>query len=233
MKAAGAGGAGTMKGKVKRDPGAMAKAGKAKAPAAARIQGPKRTGGTFSRLSGGKMSAGAGKRGKARAARVEAMAGMRKMLGRVKPGKSAEPLSTGGTLAARASLKRARAKAGAGAGPAQRGAVTRANTYAKASKARNTRSLKGGEKAGVMKAGGSAAKKPANRVSASPRRLNDSEKVAREVMTDKRFRSDRKRIAEMVRRGVSRDTDFVALVSRVKGKQGTGSMGRVKASRRR
>lgn len=164
MKAAGGGGDGVIRGRAARTVAGqkvMGKLAKRPEPAKAapkaapqRIEGPMRTGGTRSRLSGRKMSEGAGKRGKAREERQAAMAGMRQMLGRVKPAQSAEPLSTGGTLRARASLTRARAKAGAeGASSAQRGAATRANTYAKASVQRNTVRMKaqGAGGAGVMK----------------------------------------------------------------------------------
>jgi hypothetical protein len=96
------------------------------------------------------MNEGAGKRGKARQQRQQTMAIQRQMLGRIKPGKSAEPLSTGGTLAARASLRRARAKAGPGASPAQRGAVKRAGTYLKASKERNRAAVKGAASRGTV-----------------------------------------------------------------------------------
>jgi hypothetical protein len=96
------------------------------------------------------MNEGAGKRGKARQQRRQTMAIQRQMLGRIKPGKSAERLSTGGTLAARASLRRARAKAGPGASPAQRGAVKRAGTYLKASKKRNRAAVKGAASRGTV-----------------------------------------------------------------------------------
>ena len=161
MKAAGGGGDGVIRGRTARTVAGqkvMGKLAKRPEPAKAapkaapqRIEGPMRTGGTRSRLSGRKMSEGAGKRGKAREERQAAMAGMRQMLGRVKPAQSAEPLSTGGTLRSRASLTRARAKAGAeGASSAQRGAATRANTYAKASVQRNTVRMKGGGMAGTI-----------------------------------------------------------------------------------
>lgn len=42
------------------------------------------------------------------------------------------------------------------------------------------------------------------------------EGIANDVMTDKAFKSDKARIAEMVRRGVPPDTDFVALVADAK-----------------
>ena len=115
-----------------------------------RIRAPKTGGVSRARLSGQKMNEGAGKRGAARQQRQQTMAIQRQMLGRVKPGKSAEPLATGGTLAARASLKRARAKAGQGASPAQRGAVTRAGTYLKASKERNRAVVKGAKPGGTV-----------------------------------------------------------------------------------
>ena len=115
-----------------------------------RIKAPKIGGVSRARLSGQKMNEGAGKRGKARQQRQQTMAIQRQMLGRIKPGKSAEPLSTGGTLAARASLRRARAKAGPGASPAQRGAVKRAGTYLKASKERNRAAVKGAASRGTV-----------------------------------------------------------------------------------
>lgn len=115
-----------------------------------RIKAPKVGGVSRARLSGQKMNEGAGKRGKARQQRQQTMAIQRQMLGRIKPGKSAEPLSTGGTLAARASLRRARAKAGPGASPAQRGAVKRAGTYLKASKERNRAAVKGAASRGTV-----------------------------------------------------------------------------------
>ncbi len=50
--------------------------------------------------------------------------------------------------------------------------------------------------------------------------LSDNEKVALKVMRDTSIKSDRKRISEMVRLGVPKDTDFVALVSNTKKKIG-------------
>jgi hypothetical protein len=73
----------------------------------------------------------------------------------------------------------------------------------------------------------SSAGKPSNKVSSSPRRLSKAESIAASVMGDKRFRSDRQRINEMVKRGVSPKTDFVALVGNVRskrGKKGPGEM---------
>jgi hypothetical protein len=65
-----------------------------------------------------------------------------------------------------------------------------------------------------------SASKPVNKLSSSPRRLNKAESIAASVMGDKRFRSDRQRINEMVKRGVSTKTDFVALVGNVRSKTG-------------
>jgi len=64
-----------------------------------------------------------------------------------------------------------------------------------------------------------------NKVAPSPRQLTKNEKIARDVMADKRFRSDRQRIAEMQRRGVSPNTDFVGLVSDAKRKGGGTASG--------
>ena len=75
-----------------------------------------------------------------------------------------------------------------------------------------------------------AAAKPAaaNKISRSPRQLNKDEKIARDVMTDKRFKSDRQRVTEMQRRGVKPGTDVVGLVANVRSKQGGGTTGRIK-----
>ena len=50
---------------------------------------------------------------------------------------------------------------------------------------------------------------------------NRHEKIARDVMADKKYRSDKQRIDEMVRRGVPKNTDFVALVADAKANQPT------------
>ena len=63
--------------------------------------------------------------------------------------------------------------------------------------------------------------KAANEISASPRRLGKSERIAAEVMASGKFRSDRQRVNEMIRRGVDPKTDFVKLVRTAKSK-GTG-----------
>ena len=68
----------------------------------------------------------------------------------------------------------------------------------------------------------------ANKVSASPRQLTKDQQIARDVMTDKRFRSDRQRRAEMIKRGVKPDSDFVALTADVRAKQGVGTTGKIK-----
>jgi hypothetical protein len=75
-----------------------------------------------------------------------------------------------------------------------------------------------------------AAAKPAaaNKISRSPRQLNKDEKIARDVMTDKRFKSDRQRVTEMQRRGVKPGTDVVGLVANVRSKQGGGTTSRIK-----
>lgn len=128
------------------------------------IRGPKLQGVTRARLSGRQMSEGAGLRGKRRQARQERMGMMRQMLGRVKPGPSAEPLTTGkGTLAARTSLRGSRAKLAANPTPAQRGAVTRANRYANMAKASNRQAL-GQSPAGRLVRGKGRGARPANSI---------------------------------------------------------------------
>jgi hypothetical protein len=66
----------------------------------------------------------------------------------------------------------------------------------------------------------SRSRKPANNVNPSPRRLNKQEQIAASVMTSSKFRSDRQRIKEMVRRGVNPSTDFTGLVGNVRSKLG-------------
>jgi hypothetical protein len=68
----------------------------------------------------------------------------------------------------------------------------------------------------------------ANKISRSPRQLNKDEKIARDVMTDKRFKSDRQRVTEMQRRGVKPGTDVVGLVANVRSKQGGGTTSKIK-----
>jgi hypothetical protein len=92
----------------------------------------------------------------------------------------------------------------------------------------------GGKKSSARRADRAEAKpaaaKPAaaNKISRSPRQLNKDEKIARDVMTDKRFKSDRQRVTEMQRRGVKPGTDVVGLVAKARSKQGGGTTGRIK-----
>lgn len=67
-----------------------------------------------------------------------------------------------------------------------------------------------------------------SKISPSPRRLTSDERVIAEVMSSSKFRSDRQRITEMQRRGISPSTDFVAAVGRVKSKLGVGTTGSIK-----
>jgi len=83
-----------------------------------------------------------------------------------------------------------------------------------------------GLKPGTLKP--KAATKAANKVVASPRRLNKDQKIARDVMTDKRFRSDKQRREEMIKRGIKPKTDIVALVATVRAKQGGATTARIK-----
>lgn len=59
-----------------------------------------------------------------------------------------------------------------------------------------------------------------NAVRPSPRRLGREERIAADVMGSSKFRSDTQRRAEMVRRGVKPDTDFVKLVGSARSKLG-------------
>ena len=81
-------------------------------------------------------------------------------------------------------------------------------------------------KVGQSKA--AAPKTPSNKIAASPRQLSKNEQIARDVMTNKSFRSDRQRISEMQRRGIDRNTDFVGLVANVRAKQGGGTTAKIK-----
>ena len=51
-------------------------------------------------------------------------------------------------------------------------------------------------------------------------KLSETEKIAADVLSDKKFNSDRKRIAEMIRRGVSAKSDFISLVADARQKLG-------------
>ena len=67
-----------------------------------------------------------------------------------------------------------------------------------------------------------------NKISKSPRQLNKDEKIARDVMTDKRFKSDRQRATEMLKRGIKPGTDVGGLVANVRSKQGGGTTSKIK-----
>jgi len=60
-------------------------------------------------------------------------------------------------------------------------------------------------------------------------KMTKSEKIAAEVMSDSKFKSDKKRIEEMIRRGVPKDTDFIALVGDTRKKLGGGSTDTVRS----
>ena len=79
-----------------------------------------------------------------------------------------------------------------------------------------------------LKPGAIKPKPAANKVVASPRRLSGDQKIARDVMTNKKLTSDRQRIAEMQRRGIKPGTDMVGLVAGVRAKQGGGTTARIK-----
>lgn len=51
-------------------------------------------------------------------------------------------------------------------------------------------------------------------------KLSETEEIAADVLSDKKFNSDRKRIAEMIRRGVSANSDFISLVADARQKLG-------------
>jgi len=51
-------------------------------------------------------------------------------------------------------------------------------------------------------------------------KLSKHERIAAEVMSDRKFNSDRKRVAEMIRRGVPANTDFISLVADAREKLG-------------
>jgi hypothetical protein len=80
-------------------------------------------------------------------------------------------------------------------------------------------------KVGQSKA--TAPKTPSNKIAASPRQLSKNEQIARDVMTDKTFKSDRQRVTEMQRRGIKPGTDIVGLVANVRAKQGGGTTARI------
>lgn len=82
----------------------------------------------------------------------------------------------------------------------------------------------GGGSAGAGKSGkktnGKNGASAVNKVAASPRRLNKDEKIAASVMSSSKFRSDRQRVNEMIKRGVSPSADFGALVANTRSKLG-------------
>ena len=68
---------------------------------------------------------------------------------------------------------------------------------------------------------GASKPKPANKVAASPRRLNKDEKIAASVMANPKLRSDKARVAEMKRQGVDvAKTDVRQLVATARAKTG-------------
>jgi hypothetical protein len=73
------------------------------------------------------------------------------------------------------------------------------------------------EKSKAKKAGKSSG--AANNIRKSPRNLTKQEKIAADVMGNKKLRSDKARKAEMIKRGISPDADFVDLVGRARDKQ--------------
>jgi hypothetical protein len=119
----------------------------------------------------------------------------------------------------------------------------RLRTAAGNKRAMQTAKVSGGSRVGTMKGKvkrdpgamakvgqgkASAPKTPSNKIAASPRQLSKNEQIARDVMTNKSFRSDRQRIAEMQRRGIDRNTDFTGLVANVRAKQGGGTTAKIK-----
>ena len=64
-------------------------------------------------------------------------------------------------------------------------------------------------------------------------KLSKQEKIAIKVMADKSLRSDRKRIAEMIRLGVPADTDFISLVGEAKKKIGLKATETVRDSKKK
>ena len=248
--------AGTMKGKIKRDPGAAGKVGQGKA--APKLSGiatvgaklatrDKATGrgdraeanikGRFSGQTGKRMDASIDRAVKqVKAANIARFADM-KPKGQVKAERAANAEAKRQAAAANPkrvrsaeSLRMSRAKqvekrrgmnisnpAGERQDSAGRMAANAARTQQRA-----TAFLK-------AKAKPSAASKPAlNKIAASPRQLSKNEQIARDVMTDKTFRSDRQRVTEMQRRGIKPDTDIVGLVANVRAKQGGGTTSRIK-----
>lgn len=109
-------------------------------------------GGQGATARGGRLRTAAGNKRATQLARLKGTGGrLRKPISSRPRVSRAEPLMTGGTLASRSSLKRARQKLRENPGSAQRGAVTRANKYAAAARARDTTAKKFGRPAGAMR----------------------------------------------------------------------------------
>lgn len=93
-------------------------------------------GGEGATARGGRLRTAAGNKRAVQTARIKGGGGrLRKPISSRPRVSRAEPLMTGGTLAARSSLRRARQKLQTNPTAAQRGAVTRANRYAAAARA--------------------------------------------------------------------------------------------------
>lgn len=110
-------------------------------------------GGQGATARGGRLRTASGKLRATQLVRMKGTGGkLRKPMGGGTPRISrAEPIMTGGTLAARSSLTRAKRKLEQNPTPAQRGAVTRAKKYAAASYMRNTGPKTFGRPASVMR----------------------------------------------------------------------------------
>ena len=109
-------------------------------------------GGQGATARGGRLRTASGAKRGAVMVRMKGTGGkLRKPIGGGARVSKAEPLMTGGTLAARSSLTRARRKLAENATPAQRGAVTRAKKYAAQSYDKNTQPRKFGRPASVMR----------------------------------------------------------------------------------
>lgn len=109
-------------------------------------------GGNGATARGGRLRTGAGGLRAKQTARVKGTGGkLRKPISRRPLVSRAEPIMTGGTLAARSSLRRARQNLNTNPSPAQRGAVTRASRYARAAMNRDTQPRKISRPASVMR----------------------------------------------------------------------------------
>jgi hypothetical protein len=198
---------GTMKGKVKRDPGAMPKVGRQPAKPAAKLpreQRLARATATASRI--------AKKRKQAADETGAAFAERRRISGRAS--------------------SKARSSAFAKEAVAGKQSASALQSFLRAdNRESNLITALGKERQAARTAApkpAAASKTPSNKIAASPRQLSRNEQTARDVMTNKSFRSDRQRIAEMQRRGIDRNTDFVGLVANVRAKQGGGTTAKIK-----